>query len=193
MTTIFEMKWNARFIDSGWVAEIKGFETTRKFKSEFLIPEGGKIKASRKGLAIYKLEEGKVYMIENTGETEYHFAKVINNNLVKVTREDVCTHLIQIGHKPPANMIMGTNYTTKTTIDVSSSSVNHLCKEINYIINNLEAAFNILRVQKAQDIFKNIVAAVRQYAELNGYIKECLQVYSSLSKGESAMEIRMKL
>lgn len=189
---IFEMKWNERFVDSGWVAEIQGFETTRKFKSEFLLPLGGKYKACKKRLAIFHLEEGKVYMIENTGDDAYFYAKVINGNVMTISKDGVNEHLIQTGHKSlNAEMNFKTNTTNNKHTSNNTNNDSKLCKEINFILSTLEEAFTTLRVKNEQGLFKTMVSAASKYAEIHGFTKECLHIYKALSRGESTYDIKM--
>ena len=189
----YKMEWNKRWMDSGWVGAIQGFKPNGDFnipKSNYVVPIEGKSQACKKGLATFELNEGNVYMIDETGNKDYRFAIVDDGKINMISGNDAEQLLIVRGHQPP-----NTYKKKRTTSNRSQQAFSNKIKakvsdEVDFMIRSLEEAFTAYREKKANEVFDTMSAAVMKYAQLKGYTNECVRIYQAFSQGKSSEEIR---
>ena len=193
------MNWNELWLESGWVAVVKGIKSDGSFKiskSSYLIPLEGKDQACKNRLATYELTEGNVYMIDSTGNKEYRYAVVSNDEVKFISRPEAVEQLIELGYAQPhqksyrRTKIQKGNHSNIEKNNNSKQNTSH-SSNLEFHIEKLEFAFQVRNEKQDKSAFDGMIFFSWEFAKRDGITENQWQkIFYALEEGRDAKDIK---
>ncbi|RPF54415.1 hypothetical protein [Aquisalibacillus elongatus] len=192
---IYKMKWKERFKESGFVKKFKGFnfKNDKGIYTGYLEPSEGKFTACRNGLAIFDLEPGCWYIIQNTDSfrPKYYYVTP-DDKIIEKQFHDIKKYFSDNNNEHFSSNRSGSiEYKFTKGLYQNHSKQNNtetLSKETIFLIDNCEIAFCYL--EKNKEIAAGMLITVYNFAELNMLCDKFKQIKNLFKQGKSKNEVK---